>query len=173
MGTVLPLRLAPLLLLVGCSTGDLLGPNLAVNLTTVGGCADVILFGVDDRDQLMLKVTAPPMVAYAQVTGEPVVAVYSLRPSFSVARVDVHVYQGSRVSDATCDDVIENGGPRVDRMWTAVKGSATLTARAEAGRSGATVDVLLEDVVLEAEDGEQHRLRRLEWHDIQVGWLPG
>jgi hypothetical protein len=158
----------PLLLLasLGCGS-DPLGPEFGQRFTHFGGCADVVLFAVDARDELMITFRADGLVQEAQGTGVPTETVIDL-PADDVVLI---VEQGSSVSDATCDDVVMQGGPRVGRTWTATAGSATLRISPREG--GGRADLVLEDVVFEADGEDEVTLERLEWQDVSVGWLPG
>jgi hypothetical protein len=83
------------------------------------------------------------------------------------------VEQGSRISDATCDDVVENSGPRVQRSWTAVSGTATVRIRPQEQSIGGRGDLVLQDIVFTSGGADQVSLERLEWLDVSVGWYPG
>lgn len=163
MRSLLPI----LVLLLGCES-DLLGPDFGRRLTHFGGCADVIFFAVDSDDELMVTFSAEGLLATAREAGTETTTVIDFPSEDVVLKVE----QGSRVSDATCDDVIENSGPRVERSWTAVSGTATVRMRPE-DSSGGRGDLVLEDVVFAAGGGDEVTLGRLEWLDVSVGWYPG
>jgi hypothetical protein len=152
----------------GCST-DLLGPDFAADFTLKGACADVYFFAVDAVDEVMLTFSTPGLVAAARAAGAPVTTVLSLPDADVVLMVE----QGSRVSDAMCDDVIENGGPRVSRTWNAVAGSATVIVRPGASEFDARADLVLEGVVFQDGDGHRRSIDSFVWSDVSVGWLPG
>jgi hypothetical protein len=152
----------------GCGTGPL-GPDFVSQLTRFGGCADVVFFAVDDADEVMVTFEAEALVAAARTAGTETSSVIAL-PS---AGVELTIVQGSRVSDATCDDAIENGGPVIDRTWVARSGTATVTIRPLANGDNARGDLRLDDVVLVSSRGEEFMLAELEWTDVFVGWLPG
>lgn len=162
--------LLPLLLLTafGCGS-DPLGPDFTEELTHFGGCADVIFFAVDSDDEVMVTFRAEGLVAEAREAGEETSTVVEL-PS---DEVELIVEQGSRISDATCDDVIENDGPRVQRTWTAVSGTATVRIRPLPDPGGDRGDLVLEDVVFASGDEALIGLEPLEWQDVSVGWYPG
>lgn len=153
----------------GCGRLDLLGPNFTDELGTVGGCGDIIFFAVDDDDELMLTFRAEGLVAGGRAAGHETVTVFDL----SAGVADLVLEQGTRVSDATCDDVIENSGPQVSRSWSATAGTATVTVRPEPGRETATADLVLEDVVLQTAGGRRVTFDRHEWMSISVGWYAG
>jgi len=157
-----------LVLVSACGLG-LLEPDFDERLTRFGGCADVIFFAVDSDDELMVTFRADGLVAAARETGGETVTAFG----FPSAEVELELEQGSRVSDATCDDVIENSGPRVRRSWTAVSGTATLHIRPMEESGGGRGDLLLEDVVFAAGSGDEVTVERLEWVDISIGWFPG
>lgn len=162
--------LLPLLLLTtfGCGS-DPLGPDFAEELTHFGGCGDVIFFAVDSDDEVMVTFLADGLVAAAREAGSETSTVVEL-PSDDVELI---VQQGPQISDATCDDVIENDGPRVQRTWTAVSGTATVRIRPLSESSGGRGDLVLEDVVFASGDRAPITVERLEWQDVSVGWYPG
>lgn len=164
------MRALLLILLVtsGCGT-DPLGPHFGQRLTRFGGCGDVIFYAVDADDEVMVTFGAQGLVAAAREAGAETTTVVEL-PSDDV---ELMVEQGSRISDATCDDVIENSGPHVERTWTAVSGTATVRIRPMESASGARGDLVLEDVVFTSGGADQVALERLEWLDVSVGWYPG
>lgn len=163
-------RIATMLLLVTSACGtDLLGPHFGESLDHFGGCADVTFFAVDDGDEIMVTFRADGLVTEALAAGVETSTVFD----FPSAEAELVVEQGSRVSDATCDDVIENDGPDVDRTWVAVSGQATVRIRPVAAFDSGRGDLLLEDVVFATDEGDQVTLERLEWLDVSVGWFPG
>jgi hypothetical protein len=87
--------------------------------------------------------------------------------------VELVVEVGSRISDATCDDVIENSGPRVRRSWTAASGTATVRIRPLDDSSGGRGDLVLEDVDFRSDGADDASLEFLAWLDVSVGWFPG
>jgi hypothetical protein len=162
---------APLLILLvtsGCGP-DLLGPHFGQRLTHFGGCGDVIFFAVDSDDEVMVTFSAEGLVAAAREAG----AETSTVVEFPLDDVALMVEQGSRISDATCDDVIENSGPRVQRSWPAVSGTATVRIRPLVESSGGRGDLVLEDVVFRSDAADEVTLEHLEWLDVSVGWYPG
>lgn len=142
-----------------------LSPDFEQDLTEVGGCGDVFAYAVDAGDEVMLTVHLDGPIAASE--NEPV----TLELTLPDPSAEVKVERGSQISDAICDDVIENGGPRVDETWTAVSG--TVTADVEVGEHTTLTDVTLEDVVFENEAGEEVTVETFEWTEISVGWLPG
>lgn len=155
---------------LGCGL-DLLGPEFEQRLTHFGGCGDVRFFAVDAEDELMVSFGAQGLVAAARQAGGPETTALFDFPTNAATLV---IEQGSRVSDAMCDDVIVGPGPRVRRTWTATSGSATVRIRPiEDALDGARGDLVLEDVVFTSDDGDEVVLDRLEWVDVSVGWLPG
>lgn len=156
-------------LLAACGS-DPLGPDFEQRLTRQGGCADVIFFAVDADDEVMLSFRANGLVEEARDGGEQVVTNFDLSTSGAASLI---VERGSRISDAMCDDVIENDGPRVDRTWEAVAGRAIVTIRPGLTDFSARGDLMLEDVVVEDEDGDRVVIERMEWADVSVGWFPG
>lgn len=157
-----------LLLTFACGP-DPLGPHLGERLTHFGGCADVIFFAVDSDDEVMVTFSSEGLVAAAREAGTETSTVFEL-PSEGA---ELMVEQGTRISDAMCDDVIENFGPRVQRSWTAVSGTATVRIRPLEEWSGGHGDLVLENVVFTSGDAADITLERLEWLDVSVGWYPG
>jgi hypothetical protein len=154
---------------VACSSADPLGPGFEDDFVLYGGCADVVFFAVDGPDEVLVTFQAPGLVASARASALLETSVFDL-PATGVTAI---IEQGSKISDAICDDVIENGGPRVDRTWTAVSGRATVTIRPGPNDFGSQGDLSLDDVVFVSDDGRRVRLPELRWTDIGVGWLPG
>jgi hypothetical protein len=168
----LPLALA---LTVGCDGDGLVGPNFERQLVFKGGCGDIVFYAVDDDDELMLTfVVQTGLVEQARDAGQEVQVTLQVRNSFGMGHGNVRLEQGTRVSDVTCDDVAEQGGPQIRRSWTATAGSATVTVRPLADQDGAMADLLLENVTLQPDgDGRQLLLDRMEWTDVFVGWYAG
>jgi hypothetical protein len=159
-----------LILLVSVSCGsDPLEPQFARRLTHFSGCADVIFFAVDADDVVMVTFRAVGLVTAARAAGVETTTVFDL-PSDEVELV---VEVGSRISDATCDDVIENSGPRVRRSWTAASGTATVRIRPLDDSSGGRGDLVLEDVDFRSDGADDASLEFLAWLDVSVGWFPG
>jgi len=118
----------------------------------------------------MLTLEASGLVEQAQLTGEVTVVEFQLPDPSLVLKVQV----GEKVSDATCDDVIENGGPVIAQTYLAASGVASIKVSPEGqDGGGATASVTLEDVVFEAEGEESVTLESFGIEDISVGWLPG
>lgn len=157
-----------LLVISGCGP-DLLGPHFGQRLTHLSGCGDVIFFAVDADDEVMVTFAAEGLVAAARQAGTETPTVVA----FPSDDVELMVEQGSRISDATCDDVIEGSGPRVQRSWTAASGTATVRIRPVEASNGGRGDLLLENVVFTTGGGDDVTLERLEWVDVSVGWYPG
>lgn len=156
------------LALTACSS-NLLGPDFEDRFAHRGGCGDVWFFAVDRDDEVLLTFSTPGVVAAATESGEPTTTAFDLPDDDVILTVEV----GSRISDAICDDVIENGGPRVDRTYRAVGGRATVTIRPGADVFFARGDLVLEGVTFRDDDGHLVLVERLEWTDIGVGWLAG
>ena len=164
------MRVLPIILLGTAACGsDPLGPDFEERFTHFSGCADVIFFAVDDDDEVMLTFHAEGLVSAARAAGTETTTVIEL-PSDDVELV---VEVGSRISDATCDDVIENSGPRVERTWTATSGTATVRIRPLESLDVGRGDLLLEDVVFTSDGADDATLERLEWLDVSVGWFAG
>ncbi|HEX9886433.1 MAG TPA: hypothetical protein VGA70_08100 [Longimicrobiales bacterium] len=154
--------------LAACSS-DPLGPHFEQELTRRGGCADVVFFAVDADDERMLSFRADGLVAEARAAGEQVVTTFDLSQNAATLIVE----RGTRIADAMCDDVIENGGPRVRRTWVAVAGRAIVTVRPGPSEFAARADLRLEDIVLDDGDGDRVIVEEMDWVDVSVGWFPG
>lgn len=157
-----------LLVTSGCGS-DLLGPDFAEELVHFSGCGDVIYYAVDSDDEVMVIFRAEGLVAEARAAGSEISTVVEL----PMDDVELTVEQGSQISDATCDDVIEGPGPRVRRTWTAISGTATVRIRPLLDSSGTRGDLVLEDVGFASGDEQPIKLERLEWQNVVVGWFPG
>jgi hypothetical protein len=157
-----------MLVMLGCpggGGGGSLVDGFERGLTVVGGCADVVAYAVDDEDSVLLQVALDGPLAAAP--REPATTVYT-QPDVAAS---VAVTVGTNVSDAVCDDVIEDGGPTVTETWTAVAGTVTIDIRPDDADDRA--DVTIENVVLESLDGDRVIVDRFEWTDLAVGWFPG
>jgi hypothetical protein len=155
------------LLVASACGGSPLGPDLQERFELFGGCADVVFYAVDADDEVQLTFFAEGLVTAAREADSETTTVFDL-PAVDVSLI---VEQGSHVSDATCDDVIEFPGPSVRRTWTATSGTATVRIRP--GTDGARGDLVLEDVTFSATGDDDLVLDRLEWQDVSVGWFAG
>ena len=77
-------------------------------MTDIGGYADIQVYAVDDADEVMLGFLVAGQLKAANEAEEAQTTDFEL-PSDGVTLI---VEVGGRISDATCDDVVENGGPR-------------------------------------------------------------
>ncbi len=160
--------LLPLLGLTACT--PTLEDGFGEDLTRRGGCADVMFYAVDEGDTILLSFYTQGVISAAYELGEETTSTYLLPEE----TIDLKVEVGQRVSDAVCDDVIENGGPMVRETWTPVSGTATLTVRPGDTLEASRADLVLEGVVFEpAEGGDPVSLGDLEILDVGVGWFPG
>ena len=157
------------LLATSACGSDPLEPDFGQHLDHFGGCGDVVFYAVDDDDEVMITFTAEGLVADALEAGVETTTVFD----FPTGNAELIVEQGSRVSDATCDDVIENDGPDVDRTWVAVSGRATVRIRPVPASGSGRGDLVLEDVVFTTTGADQLKMERLECLDVSVGWFPG
>ena len=151
------------LLLAACA--PTLESGFDAELTSRGGCADVKFYAVDDADTQMLSLWVEGLVDAATTAGETQTTVYDLPDP----DVELIVEVGHRVSDATCDDVIENGGPSIDATFAATDGKATVTIVPGESTWEARGTLLLEDVTFEGGG----TLESFEIADTSVGWLAG
>jgi len=153
---------------VACDLGGTpqLGDDVEDTLTNEGGCADLYVFAVDDADEVILEIRFDGPIAAAGGST-------SIEQDFTLPdpTIDATIKVGEKVSDAACDDVIENGGPQIDETWEAVSGTVHLVI--EVGEHTTLSDVTLENVVFESEDAEQVTVEAFDWVDVGVGWYPG
>lgn len=166
----LPGFAAGTLILAACGGGNLLLPELGADLTRFGGCGDVVLYATDEHDRVMVTFQAQGVVESARNAQEPETEVVL---DLSTAAADVRIEHGERVGSTVCNDVIMPPGPRVDRVWTATAGSATLRLRPVSGSGGAFADLVLEGVVFSSDGAEDITLEELTWANVFVGWYPG
>ena len=152
----------------GCDTTSPMA-GFEESLTRTGGCGDMVLFAVDEDDEVMLRLDIEGLLT--AVNMEPSDTEHVL-PEVGLALV---VEVGEQISDATCDDAIENGGPQVDRVYIATAGTAWISTRpTDSGSPEASADLLLEDVIFEDEaTGEILNLESFEITDAFVGWVAG
>jgi hypothetical protein len=106
------------------------------------------------------------LVDAAATSGAPQEGSYELPDSDIELRLD----QGTAVDDATCDDVILDGGPQIFATWSATAGSVDVTVTPEG--DGARADVALSAATLAGASGAL-TIERFEWTDIYVGWVAG
>ncbi len=158
------------LILAACGGGNLLLPELGADLTRFGGCGDVFMYAADEHDRVMVTFQAQGLIEEARASGEDEVdVVLDLSTSAATVRLD----HGERVSSNACNDVLVSPGPRVDLVWTATAGSATLQIRPVSGSEAAFADLVLEGVVLSSDDADDITLEEVTWTDVFVGWYPG
>jgi hypothetical protein len=153
--------------LSGCQLGPALHDGFEEELTRSGGCADLYAFAADEDDTILLEVQLDKPLDGAGAVPETFDI--TLPDSFALITVDV----GSRVSDAACDDLIENGGPQVRETWTAISGSLLAEVRPGDEVAQPSADVTLTDIVLESPSGEQVTLESFSWTELTVGWFAG
>lgn len=168
----LPFNTLVALLAAACEGDGLTGPEVE-ELPLRGGCGDVIFYAVDDADEVMLTFVAEGLVEQARDAGQPLIFFFDFGPGTGSYRPELRLVQGTHVSDATCDDILQNE-PQIRRSWSAAGGTASVQMRPREGQEGAMADLVLEDVVLRSDDdGRTIRIDRMEWTDVFVGWLPG
>lgn len=166
------MRILTLSVALGALTacGPSLEEDFEADLTVHGGCGDVFVFAHDEADTMLLTAHAEGLIAPAQEANGEVVTTFEIPDAALSLDLDV----GRRISDAICDDVIENGGPQVDETWTAISGTATFAVTpAEDAVDLGQADLHLEDVVLENDAGETVTIETFDIVDINVGWLAG
>lgn len=146
---------------------DPLGPDFESRLSLMGGCGDVWFYAVDDADEVLLTFSTFGLIEAA--AGDTTTTTFDLPDD----EVELMVEVGSQVSDAVCDDVIENDGPQVDHIYRAVAGAAVVTLRPMEEQWGARGDLRITDVVLRDGEGRTVVIEQMEWTDVFVGWLPG
>ncbi len=164
-----------LVFLAAATIGGCVAPledGFETSLEEQGGCGDVVFYAVDSADEVMLTLVVDDLLREAHLAGEEATTQFDL-PADEVTLI---VEQGTKISDATCDDVIENGGPTVERAYTAVSGTVEITARPgdENDYTSASGDMKLKDVVFESESGNKTiTLETLSILNAEVGWFAG
>jgi len=170
-----PLRFICLALIsiAGFGCAPALEDGFEDDLTDIGGCCDIQFYAVDEADEVMLGFSVDGLLKAAHDAGEEQTTDFEL-PSDGVTLI---VEVGTKVSDATCDDVIENDGPQVVRTYKAISGTARVVARPgeDQDYTDASGDLLLENVEFESTEGgaENITLDSLEILDARVGWFAG
>jgi hypothetical protein len=141
------------------------------SLTRLDGCSDLLVYAVDDEDATMLSVQFDHPLegsGYVDFTDER---------DLPNPNAQVVVVTGERVSDLTCDDVIDGGGSAVVARWVAGEGHVVLVVDYDETVPGALplADVTLTDVRFRPPAGveEAVELASFTWTDVAVGWLPG
>lgn len=152
----------------GCQLSAPLTQGFEDDLTETGGCADLIAYAVNSDDTVLLHVLLDgPLEASG---GQAVTTEVELPDPFALVTVDI----GKSVSDATCDDLIINGGPKVRETWTAIGGTVSVNVHPEeTPGEGPRADVHIDDVLLESPHGDQVTIDVFDWISLSVGWFPG
>jgi hypothetical protein len=167
------MRVAPLLALATIGCAEPLDPAFTDTLTVTGGCGDVVLFARNEADTVLLRATrARGLVEDVLADRQPHDA-YVGFPSTDIA---VTVQLGEHLSDATCDDVIEDGGPQVDATWVPTDGHATIRVRPPVREEALPrADLVLSNLVLAPERGRGDAITIEDFQilDVLVGWYAG
>lgn len=165
------------LLAAGCQYGPTLTSGFENDFTEISGCGDLFVYATNPEETIMLVAdldgpiaAAKEELALAATGGEPVMREVALPDPFA----DVQVEIGRDVADAACDDVIENGGPRVTEIWEASGGSVrvVVTPSEEPGVDP-SADVFLTNILLVSPDGDSVTVDSFEWEAVSAGWFPG
>jgi hypothetical protein len=99
-------------------------------LTRTGGCGDVVFFAASDDDELMLYFEDDSgLVQAAFDAQEEQTTTYDLAADTGFT---FELRSGHKLSDATCDDVVENGGPVVGAAWPAESGTVEVVITPDA-----------------------------------------
>jgi len=137
-----------------------------------GGCADVVLYRWAPDDTLALFFRTQGAVQAAHAAGVPTTTGWTLPDP----AVELLVQAGEHVSHVTCDDILEFEVV-VERSWTAVAGTASLTitptGEATEWEMPALGELVLGDVVLEPDDGGDPVPLPSLTISSGVGWFPG
>lgn len=163
------MRLLPLVLLgTACAPAPYAG--FEDDLTSRGGCGDLLFYARNAEDTIELTVRLEGVLAEATASGQDT----SIVLPFPTPRATLLVRTGRQVGDATCDDVIENGGPEVLTTWVPVDGDGTVYIRPGATLDQARADLILSDIELKPEaGGPSVVLEDLAIMDVAVGWFAG
>lgn len=167
------IRRLVLLPLVTACAGPGLEDGFLAELTRTGGCGDVFAFATDPAAERILEIHGDGWIADA-LDGGPTTLDLDLSTA-PADEVTVEVRTGSRVDDAACDDVIENGGPQIDRTYVAVAGRLQVALTLGDTPEATTLDLQLSDLVVEPAEGgdavEAGAVLSLE--GLTVGWFAG
>lgn len=150
--------------------GSTLEEGWEATLTRVGGCSDLLVYAVNESDTIMLTVQfARPLqgAGFVDMTDERDL------PNPNAA---VTVASGERVSDLTCDDVVEGAGSVLIGGWAGGEGHLSLVVDYDESDTSALplADVTITGVRLRPTDGsEAVEMDDFAWTDVTVGWEPG
>lgn len=134
-------------------------------LTRRGGCADTF-YAANVADTRVLTFTLLEPFDDGRYDDR---AVVDQRLIFGNGEFSVTMVDGTDVTNSTC--TTDARDRVVDRTWTAVLGSATVTTRAAADPGHSSGDLRLGDVVLESDDGQWTLLEHLEWTATPLGGI--
>jgi hypothetical protein len=139
-------------------------------LTRTGGCSDLLVFAVNEADTTMMTVQfARPLqgAGFVDMTDER---------DLPNPNAVVTVVRGDRVSDLTCDDVVDGPGSVLLARWNAGEGHLSLVVDYDEGDTGALplADVTLTNARLRPVSGDEAvDMDDFSWTDVAVGWEPG
>lgn len=159
--------------LIGCG-GSLPtpGPELESALTRPAGCGDVFMYTSNSEDTLAVSFQSMGQVAYARSVGTTTTFPFSL-PG---ADMKLKLYQGRRLTQNNCNDVIVPGSEQVIEIErTAVSGSAKLVIDPSSGAQSEKGTLTLTDIVFQDQTGgaASVTLPHLELKNVVVGWFAG
>lgn len=165
--------LATLLLALGAAgCAPALQEGFDEELTRKGACADMLFFAANAEGSIALSFTVPPLIEAFLASGDPEQSTAWTLPDRDVVAV---VELGTRVDDALCDDVIENGGPQVAATYVPTQGSLTVRLRPGATAEDTRADLILTNAIFvrDVTGAGDVPVQRVEILDVIVGWFPG
>jgi len=145
----------------------------AADLPRAGGCADAVLYAVNEAQDLAVVVTWPQAATRAATAGE-----FEGERQLPADDVSVRLQVGRQLSTLLCNDVLMEGA-EVLAETEALEGTARIRIVPQGNDPlfpTGQAHLVLTNVVFEfgsGESAERWRIDRLEWQDINVGWLPG
>ena len=155
-------RGASVVLLAACAPS--VPDNLPNKLTEQGSCGDLFVFAANAADTLVLAINVDEGLVEAAHSAQQTTSTTITLPAASTT---VTLTDGKRVTDAMCDDVVENPqDPRAE--WSATSGTLDVAITPGDALEEARANVDAKDLII-----DESAPFDLSWFDVSVGWLPG
>ena len=137
-----------------------------------GGCSDVSIYSRNSDDTLGLFFSSSGQVATVQEAE----ANLTFQLDLASDEASVVVQAGEYITDIACNDVVIQD-PIIDEHWTAISGTAQLSIDYDENGgdfdTNAPATLILFDVMLVNDVGDQVHLDHFGPAQVYVGWLPG
>ncbi len=167
MKTFKTIALTLFILLAACSKEDVI-PDLNFSDES-NGCLDFMVYRINEANE----------VAVAVIGQRTRLALDSTVKSFDLSTIDANdlkvqvKYYKDFAGMCYCNDMIDEEIELIS-TWTSVSGNVSIQIVEDntALGYGYVVDVLIDNVVLENENGKSFTLDHLEFLNVSVGWYP-